>query len=65
MHIDALWAAVKPHVAFLRSLKDDGIVDVFLGYRSNIDWAGVDVPSESLEMFTELGIPFSLSIVVV
>ncbi len=39
-------------------------VDVFLGYRSNVDYAGVEVPYTCLEMFTELEIPFGLSIVV-
>jgi hypothetical protein len=39
-------------------------VDVFLGYRSNCDHAGVEVPHESLEMFIELRIPFGVSIII-
>jgi hypothetical protein len=39
-------------------------VDVFLGYRSNCDTAGIEVPHTSLEMFSELQIPFGLSIIV-
>jgi hypothetical protein len=38
---------------------------VFLGYRSNCETAGFEVPHTSLEMFTELQIPFGISIVVV
>jgi len=63
-HIDALWLALKPHKRYLLELKKSVTVDVFLGYRSNCDHAGVEVPHRSLEMFVELGIPFGLSIIV-
>jgi hypothetical protein len=36
-HIDALWAAVKGSVDFVKALKSRATVDVFLGYCSNID----------------------------
>jgi len=62
-HIDALWRAIQGSKEYLIALKEHATVDVFLGYRS--DWIDgtVTVPSESLEMFNELGIPFMLSIV--
>jgi hypothetical protein len=63
-HINALWAAIKPSKEYLLSLKKVATVDVFLGYRSNVDTAGVEVPHTSLEMFTELEIPFGLSIII-
>jgi hypothetical protein len=63
-HIDALWLALKPHKRYLLELKKSFAVDVFLGYRSNCDHAGVEVPHSSLEMFVELEIPFGLSIIV-
>ena len=47
----------KPEVA------RDG-VDVFLGYSSNIDHAGVTIPHQSLEMFTALELDVGLSVVV-
>ena len=49
---------------YLRALKKTVLVDVFLGYRSNCDHAGIEIPHTSLEMFTELEISFGISIVV-
>jgi hypothetical protein len=63
-HIDTLWADIKPAKAYLFALKQVANVDVFLGYRSNIDHAGVEVPHTCLQMFTELEIPFGLSIII-
>jgi hypothetical protein len=63
-HIDALWVKLKPHKHYLLELKKCATVDVFLGYRSNCETAGVEVPYTSLEMFIELEIPFGLSIIV-
>jgi len=62
-HVDALWAALKPHKHYLLELKKRFTVDVFLGYRSNCETAGIEVPHTSLEMFTELQVPFGLSII--
>jgi Domain of unknown function (DUF4279) len=64
VHIDALWAAIKHATTYLRELKHVATVDVFLGYRSNIDHAGIEVPATSLNMFVELAIPFGLSIII-
>jgi hypothetical protein len=63
-HIDALWLKLKPHKHYLLELKNFLNVDVFAGYRSNCDTAGIEVPHTSLEMFTELEIPFGVSIIV-
>jgi hypothetical protein len=63
-HIDALWSRVRSRREFLMSLKEVATVDVFLGYRSNVDTAGVEVPHTCLEMFTSLQIPFGISIIV-
>jgi hypothetical protein len=63
-HIDALWKTLKPHKQYLIGLKKSVTVDVFLGYRSNCDHAGIEVPHKSLEMFTELEIPFGISIII-
>jgi len=48
----------------LLELKKSLTVDVFLGYRSSCDHAGIEVPHTSLEMFTELEIPFGVSIII-
>ena len=63
-HIDALWEVLKPHKQYLLRLKKSVTVDVFLGYRTNCDTAGIEVPHTSLEMFAELRIPFGVSIIV-
>ena len=63
-HIDALWLKLKPHKHYLLELKKSLNVDVFCGYRSNCDTAGIEVPHTSLEMFIELEIPFGVSIIV-
>jgi predicted AlkP superfamily pyrophosphatase or phosphodiesterase len=63
-HIDALWEVLEPHAAFLRSLKSRATVDVFLGYSSNVDHAGISIPPNSLEMFVALEIDLGVSIVV-
>jgi len=63
-HIDALWLELKPHKLYLLELKKSVNVDVFLGYRSNCDTAGIEVPHTCLEMFSELEIPFGVSIIV-
>jgi hypothetical protein len=63
-HIDALWGVLKPHKRYLLRLKRSVAVDVFLGYRTNCDTAGIEVPHTSLEMFSELQIPIGISVIV-
>jgi hypothetical protein len=63
-HIDALWAVLRPHVDDLKSLKQQFKVDIFMGYRSNCDTAGFEVPHQSLEMFRALEVPFGISVIV-
>jgi hypothetical protein len=64
VHIQTLWAHIKPHRVYLMGLKDRYTVDVFCGYRSNCETAGIEVSHRSLEMFMQLEIPFGLSIIV-
>jgi Domain of unknown function (DUF4279) len=64
VHIDTLWNTFRERKEYLLQLKQDLTVDVFLGYQSNCDHAGVEVPYQSLEIFRELQIPFGLSIIV-
>ena len=64
VHIDRLWQTFREHKTYLLELKKTVTVDVFLGYRSNCDHAGLEVPCTSLEMFIELQIPFGVSIII-
>jgi hypothetical protein len=65
VHIETLWNTFRERKEYLLQLKQDLTVDVFLGYRSNCDNAGIEVPYQSLEIFRELRVPFGLSIIVV
>jgi hypothetical protein len=62
--IDALSEVVRPHVDYLKSLRQRYKVDVFCGYRSNCDTAGIEVPHTCLELFIALEVPFGVSIVI-
>jgi hypothetical protein len=64
VYIDALWAAIRDRKQYLLDLKQTTTVDVFCGYRSNSDTAGVEVPYKSLQIFQELELPFGLSIII-
>jgi len=61
-HLRCLWHAVGSHVHYLKSL--DATVDVFCGYRSNDGTGGFAVEPDALEIFTALGVPFGVSVIV-
>ena len=62
VHLEALWRVVRPHVAYLKGLKERLTVDVFCGYRSNCGTAGFEVDHRALILFTELEVPFGVSV---
>jgi hypothetical protein len=64
-HIMALWDAVRPQLAYLARLKKRFKVDVFCGYRSNSCTGGFNVDQRCLGLFTELDIPFGVSVIIV
>ena len=63
-HIMALWDTVRPHIPYLRDLKQKFQVDVFCGYRSNSDTAGFEVDHHCLGLFAELEVPFGVPVIV-
>ena len=63
-HITALWDAVRPQIPYLRELKRRFHVDVFCGYRSNSSTAGFEVDHHCLGLFTELEVPFGVSVII-
>ncbi len=63
-HIEGLWQVVRPHVEYLKALKQRFKVDVFCGYRSNCDTAGFEVSHKFLELFTALEVPFGVSVII-
>lgn len=63
-HIMALWNLIRPHMSYLRGLKQHCQVDVFCGYRSNSTTAGIDVEHSCLGLFLDLEVPFRLSVIV-
>ena len=64
-HITALWDAVRPHIVYLRSLKQKYQVDIFCSYRSNSWTAGFVVDHRCLGLFSELEVPFGVSVIIV
>lgn len=63
-HIDSLRHAVVGRVSYLKALKSHCEVRIFLGYRTNCETGGLEVPAESLRLFEELDVPFELSVIV-
>lgn len=63
-HIMALWDAIRPHIPYLRNLKQEFHVDVFCGYRSNSSTAGFEVDHRCLGLFLELEVPFQVSVII-
>jgi len=63
-HLLELWRLLKPHAAYLRGLKRRFAVDVSCGYRSSSDTAGFSVMPKALEIFTELAVPFGVSVII-
>jgi hypothetical protein len=63
-HLRALWDTLSPHKTFLLEIKKKCTVDIFCGYRSNHWGAGIEISPEALVMFTELHIPFGISVIV-
>lgn len=67
-HIDQqlieLWDMLIEHKFYLIGLKEKYRLEVFCSYTSDCDHAGVEISSEALEIFSQLGIPFGLSIIV-
>ena len=63
-HIMALWQAIRPQIPYLRELKRKFRVDVFCGYRSNSDTAGFEVDHRCLGLFSELEVPFGVSVII-
>jgi len=63
-HIMALWDRLRPHMAFLKSLRAMHQVDIFCGYRSNSGTAGFEVSHKCLGLFIELEVPFGVSVII-
>jgi hypothetical protein len=62
VHLEALWRVVRPQVAYLKGLKERLTLDVFCGYRSNCGTAGFEVDHRALVIFSELEVPFGVSV---
>ena len=64
-HIMAIWKVACPHMAYLRQLKKRFKIDLLCGYQSNSCTAGFEVDQRCLGFFTELGIPFGVSVIII
>jgi hypothetical protein len=63
-HIMAIWKKARPHMAYLRRLKKQFQVDLFCGYGSNSCTGGFSIDQRCLGFFTELDIPFGVSVII-
>jgi hypothetical protein len=63
-HIMALWNGIRPHIPYLQDLQRNFELDVFCGYRSNSATAGFQVSHRCLGLFSELKIPFGVSVII-
>jgi hypothetical protein len=62
VHLEALWRAVRPHVAYLKDLKERLSVDVYCSYHTNCSTGGFEVDHRALTIFSELEVPFGVSV---
>jgi hypothetical protein len=61
-HLESLWSCVRPHVAYLKSLKERLSVDVYCSYHTNCSTGGFEVDHRALSIFAELEVPFGVSV---
>lgn len=61
-----LWLKDKltPHKDYIRKMSQFYTVNVFCGYRTDSDQGGFDLSPDVLSMFTDLGIPMCVSIII-
>ena len=62
VHLESLWRVVRPHVAYLKGLKERLSVDVYCCYWTNCSTGGFEVDHRALIIFTELEVPFGVSV---
>ena len=62
VHLEALWRAVRPHVGYLKGLKERLSVDVYCSYHTNCSTGGFEVGHRALTIFAELEVPFGVSV---
>ena len=62
VHLEALWRVVRPHVAYLKGLKERLSVDVYCSYHTNCSTGGFEVDHRALTIFKELEVPFGVSV---
>jgi hypothetical protein len=64
-HLEWLHHALAPQFTYLKELKQAAQVDIFCGYRSNSATAGFEVDYRALQLFFDLEVPFSVSVIVI
>jgi hypothetical protein len=64
-HIYWLYRTFEPQFAYLKELKQSAQVDIFCGYRSNSATSGFEVDYRALQLFLDLEVPFSVSVIII
>jgi hypothetical protein len=66
VHLRWLWEALAPHQEYFRTLKESGVkMDLFCGFRSNVDTGGFSIEPDALKVATELGLTLEVSVIIV
>lgn len=63
-HLKWLAKQLKPHHAFIASLKEHAEVYVYCGYTFHDFQSGFSLSPEALAIFTDLGIPLEMSLLI-
>lgn len=63
-HLKWLAEHLRPHHAFIASLKDHAEVYVYCGYTFHDFQSGFSLSPEALAIFTDLGIPLEMSLLI-
>jgi hypothetical protein len=65
-HLAWLDQQLRPHLEFLRSLRERGIsMDIFLGYRTDHDCSQFQILPGRTDIASAIGVPLNVSIIVI
>ena len=65
-HLNWLWNQIEPHKEVFSLLITKGLlIDIFCGYRTNMDMGSFTITPDSLKVFVELGIRMEVSAVII
>lgn len=61
IHLDYFNEIFLKHIVLLKELQRKDSLTIYCYYRTNLDSSGIDIPHKSLELYSELKIPFGIT----